>query len=192
MKITSDNLKAVTFAIGKRLQGYRLLKNPKGTPAAQVNMIKGEHKLNKFFDDEFVYKRISKNFDNGNSKLIEKVMNVVHYMNDITGKISDKKRIYYKVKGSNVADFKFKKREDLKPAELKFRKPIKFPSRNPLVQLGDYDRFLFERRQANKDRNYYRTTDDVLTKICTAGILGDLSKPKRPNFFKVLFNNLNN
>lgn len=192
MKITSDSLKAATYAIGKRLQGYRLLKNPIGTPQNQVNMIKVEHKINKFFDDEFCYQRISKTFANGESTLVSKKMDVVHFMNAITGKITNEKNIYYRVKGAKVSDYKFKKREDLKTAERNFRQPMYFPSKNSIIQLGDRDMFLFERKQANKDRNYYRTIDDVMTKIFTAGLLGDVSKPKRPNFFKVLLANLSN
>ena len=191
MKITPDKLKAASFAINKRLQGYHLLANPQDAPATQVNMIKVKHSINKFFDDKFIYERVSRTFENGNSSFVNKLMTATHYMNDITGKITNQKRIYYIVKGQKVADYQLKKREDLKPAELKFRHPVSFPSKNPLIQLGDYDRFMFERKQAEKDRNFYKTTDDYLTKIFSFGFFGNINRPSRPNFFKVLFNNLN-
>ena len=38
--ITFPKIKAASYAIGKRLQGYHLLKNPNGTPQTEVNMIK--------------------------------------------------------------------------------------------------------------------------------------------------------
>ena len=191
MKITPDKLKAASFAISKRLQGYHLLKNSKDAPANQVNMIKVKHSINEFFDDKFIYERVSRTFENGEFSFVNKLMTATHYMNDITGKITNQKRIYYIVKGQKVADYQLKKREDLKPAELKFRHPVSFPSKNPLIQLGDYDRFMFERKQAEKDRNFYKTTDDYLTKIFSFGFFGNTSRPSRPNFFKVLFNNLN-
>ena len=57
--------KFYTYAITKRLQGYHLLKNPKGTSAYEVNMIKNSENIGYNLDRFSSYTRISKNFTTG-------------------------------------------------------------------------------------------------------------------------------
>ena len=61
--ITFPKIKAAGYAIGKRLQGYHLLQNPKGTPQTEVNMIKENfYGTTAQWDDVFHITRLKRNF----------------------------------------------------------------------------------------------------------------------------------
>ena len=189
MKIFSDKVKATTFAIGKRLQGYHLLKNPKGVPATQVNMIKVTHSFSNYYDDIFNYQRISDTFINGKQKHEYKVLSSVHILDDETAKMTNKRQMHY-ASETKKNGFKYVERKDIPSSELKQRRDM-FNKSKSLFGTDERAMFIAERKEANKARNYYRTMDDVLTKIFTFGYFGNTNKPKRPNFFKVLLSNLN-
>lgn len=40
MKINIDTISTAVYAIRKNFQGYKLLKNPKGAPPTEINMMK--------------------------------------------------------------------------------------------------------------------------------------------------------
>ena len=75
-----QKIQASLYAIEKRLQGYHLLKNPKGTPQTEVNMIKEWYGVTEHWDDMFHIKRIKKTFsEEGNYKERRFLMST-HYM----------------------------------------------------------------------------------------------------------------
>ena len=72
------NIKIYTYAITKRLQGYQLLKNPKGTSAYEVNMIKNSENIGYNLDRFSSYTRISKNFTTGQT--VKKHLSISRYL----------------------------------------------------------------------------------------------------------------
>ena len=64
-------IQVCAYAIGKRIQGYHLLKNPKGTSPYQVNMIKSWEGISYELDTFSIYDRVSKDFSADKSKTIK-------------------------------------------------------------------------------------------------------------------------
>lgn len=77
--ITFPKIKAAGYAIGKRLQGYHLLKNPAGTHQTEVNMIKTTlDEINKSGVRITVTRRISRIADESGNINIEKRNIITH------------------------------------------------------------------------------------------------------------------
>jgi len=62
MKITPVDMDIAKYALKKRIEGYKLLKNPKGTPKTQVSMIKTDRSFNEYNDYVELTTRIRKDF----------------------------------------------------------------------------------------------------------------------------------
>ena len=79
--ITFPKIKATGYAIGKRLQGYHLLKNPSGTPQTEVNLIKENfYGTTSCWDDMFHITRLKKTFSTDGSHTERKFLMSTHYM----------------------------------------------------------------------------------------------------------------
>ena len=196
--ITFPKIKAASYAIGKRLQGYHLLKNPSGTSQTEVNMIKENfYGTTAQWDDVFHITRLKKNFSSDGSHTEKRFLMSTHYMDIDTMQMTKprKKDIYYSVKKDK--DYTVvKDREDLPwEAEEKRKVPkLSYKRKTFLGYNSEYDKMCATKRHAQWDRGYYKTHYPLLTKIITLGMYKRMSYPteNRPNFFKVLYQNLTN
>jgi len=99
--ITFPKIKAASWAICKRLQGYHLLQNPAGTSQTEVNMIKENfYGTTAYWDDIFHITRLKKTFANNGSHTEKRFLMSTHYMDVKKKKMTKprKKTIYYSVK----------------------------------------------------------------------------------------------
>ena len=95
--ITFSKIEAAEFAISKRLQGYHLLKNPKGASQTEVNMIKSAYSFDKHCDDIFEVSRIRKIFNENESRECEKKLSSKYFFDPDKKEMSKplKKQISY-------------------------------------------------------------------------------------------------
>lgn len=94
-----------TYSVLKRLQGYHLLKNPKGSSPYVVNMIKNTELISYDLDRFSSYTRISKDFSTGHTT--RKYLSVNRYM-FWTGKKKEikKERFNYKIENGKLLSVK--------------------------------------------------------------------------------------
>ena len=196
--ITFPKIKAASYAIGKRIQGYHLLQNPSGTPQTEINMIKENfYGTTAQWDDVFHITRLKKNFSNDGSHTEKRFLMSTHYMDVDTMQMTKprKKDISYSVKkdGEYIVA---QDREDIKLEDAEARKVPKLSyERSGLFACdSEYDKMCESKRHAQFDRGYYKTHYSLLTKIISLGMHKQMSYPteNRPNFFKVLYQNLTN
>ena len=149
--ITFPKIKAASWAIGKRLQGYHLLKNPAGTPQTEVNMIKETfYGITVNWDDVFHFQRIKKVYTENGSENEIKSLVAMHFSNAKKTQMTKprKKDISYSVR-KNGNFVKLAERNDLAWDQVDKRTVLKLPYKIPNSQ-------------------------------------------NRPNFFKILYQNLTN
>ena len=196
--ITFPKIKAASYAIGKRLQGYHLLQNPSGTSQTEVNMIKENfYGTTSQWDDVFHITRLKKNFSSDGSHTEKRFLMSTHYMDVDTMQMTKprKKDIGYSVykDGENVI---VKSREDIKLEDAEIRKvpKLSYERSGLFAHDSEYDKICESKRHAQFDRGYYKTHYPLLTKIISLGMHKKMLYPteNRPNFFKVLYQNLTN
>ena len=194
---TIQKIQASLFAIGKRLQGYHLLKNPAGTPQTEVNMVKEWYGVSEHWDDVFHLTRIKKTFSKEGNHEEKRFLMSTHYMNDKTMKLTNprKKDIHYSLKKDGVY-YSFDGREDIKFEEALRRKvPLLSYKRSSFLENdSEYDIACKVKRDAQMDRGYYKKGYSLFSKVVSLGMYKKMCYPeeKRPNFFKVLYQNLTN
>jgi hypothetical protein len=196
--ITFPKIKAASYAIGKRLQGYHLLQNPSGTPQTEVNMVKENfYGTTSLWDDVFHITRLKRTFSKGENYTEERFLMSTHYMDVHTMQMTKprKKNIYYSVQkdGSYTV---LKDREDMAWEISEKRKVPKLSHKwkNFMGYNSEYDKKCMAKRHAQWGRGYYKTHYPLLTKFLSLGMHKRMSYPSenRPNFFKVLYHNLTN
>ena len=192
-----QKIQASLYAIGKRLSGYHLLKNPAGTSQTEVNMIKEWYGYTEHYDDMFHITRIKKTFsDEGNHKE-KKFLMSTHYMDVKKLKITKprKKDISYSIKKDDEY-LVFKDREDLPLEKAENRKVPRLSYKRSGFGKTDseHDKMILTKYRAELNRGYYKREYRLIDKILTLGLYERMAYPseKRPNFFKVLYQNLTN
>ena len=156
--ITFPKIKAASYAIGKRLQGYHLLQNPSGTPQTEVNMVKTIHdRINKAGLRITITDRITQTFDDLGNTTFEK-RNVLAY------------RIY------DFNNKNFSKAENIS-VWIRNNKKSKVYERNNYT-CSKLDNMLDHSIETMN--GIQKQIQEFNKKI----------KIKRPNFFKVLYQNL--
>lgn len=190
-----QKIQASLYAMGKRLQGYHLLRNPKGASPTEVNMIKEWYGVTEHWDDMFHQTRIKKTFSaNGNHKEKRFLMST-HYMDTKNMRMTQprKKDIYCSINKDGY--FVCSEREDMKGLADK-RKKVKLSyERNSFFEEdSEYDIACKTKREAQINRGYYKNGYSLFTKIFSLGMHKNMCYPEenRPNFFKVLYQNLTN
>ena len=192
-----QKIQASLYAIGKRLQGYHLLKNPKGTSQTEVNMYTDWYGITSHWDNMFHITRIKKTFSTEGNHKEKRFLMSTHYMNVDTMKMTKprQKDMSYSVKKDNQY-LMFKEREDIKPEKAEKRKVPKLSYKRSGLFINDseYDNMHRAKYEAELDRGYYKKGYSLLTKIVSLGMYKRMCYPEesRPNFFKVLYQNLTN
>ena len=194
--ITFPKIKAASFAITKRLQGYHLLQNPAGAPKTEVNMIKENfYGTTSVWDDVFHITKLKKTFSKDGSHTEKRFLMSTHFIDVDTMQMTKprKKDIHYSVrKDGNYTVFK--EREDLAWESIEKRKvpKLSYKRTNFFEFDSEYDKMCATKRHAQLDRGYYKRHYPLLSKIIALGMHKRIAYPteNRPNFFKVLYKNL--
>ena len=189
MKLTREMLSTVAYTLGKRVQGYTLLKNPKGSNPNDVSMIKtsfGTHF--KYLDDIFVYKKLQRQKVNDSYAETERTLVSTHYMDTKTKKITNKKSLLYaEYNNKNDQLINSADRFDLSEAELKKRQK---PQWNNDIQEIEYSQ---QRYRDEYYKAFYQPPVSVLENILCFGqykLFRRDSRPVAPGFIKTLITNL--
>lgn len=188
--ITVSHIRAASYAIGKRLQGYHLLENPKGVSQTEVNMIKDKYHWTSYGDDFFETMRIKKIFSKDGNHTVKKLLMSTHYMDTNTMQMTKprKKDIAY----IEAHDADIWSDGAIIAEKNNFNK--KLAKRNEVPE-NKYDKMVKEKMEAQLGRRYYKTHTPRWHRILALGLydkLGGRPAEKRPNFFKVLYKNLTN
>lgn len=195
--ITFPKIKAVSYAIGKRLQGYHLLQNPSGTPQTEVNMVKENfYGTTSYWDDVFHITRLKRTFAEDGNHTEKKFLISTHYMDIDTMQMTKprEKDIYYSVKKDGNCTVAYREDVGLDEAEKRYLPKLSYKRSNVFEHDSEYDKMCMTKRHAQWDRGYYKTHYPLLTKILSLGMHKRMVYPteNRPNFFKVLYKNLTN
>ena len=170
MKITSTDIEIAKYVIANRAKGYHLLKNPKGTPSTYVSMIKSDGRTNDYNDYVEITKRITKDFANGTEKTAE--LKATQFSLD--GRtLSDKKKVEFS-SYDGVGHIEKSKEDDIPVREL------------PKKTLGFYDAKI-DIAYEQDCKSFYKSRLDAIAEF---PYLSGEPVRTRPNFFKVLWQNL--
>jgi len=188
------NLKIITYATKMRLKGYKLLKNPKGTPSTEVNMLR--HRANFYINTLGVdkFERVKKDFansSNGYKKSLnryqfampweihssyEKAECAKKNYNGFLGSKKDRTAINY-VFNPTVTNENFKNHQTGKYAERNF------VNQTPVVVTGRQLDFLYRKFWHLRKHGYMPQDFDIFA----------VNKKTKPmGFFKTLIHNLKN
>ena len=192
-----QKVQASLYAVGKRLQGYHLLRNPKGTPQTEVNMVKEWYGISEHWDDIFHITRIKKTFSSEGNHKEKRFLMSNHYIDTDSMFMTKprKKDMNYSVKKDNEY-LVLKEREDIPFEKAEKRKVPKLSFERTAFGIHDseYDMMCKIKRDAEMNRGYYKKGYSLFSKIVSLGMHKRMIYPqeKRPNFFKVLYQNLTN
>ena len=155
--ITFPKIKAVSYAIGKRLQGYHLLQNPSGTPQTEVNMIKTLHDgINKAGLRTTIISRIIRTSDDLGNTNVEKrnlhLYRIYNFENNKFGKAVNKELFIF---NDSLKTYEKNKYSFYELSKLK---------EHSIQEMGEAQKQMKE--------------------------FNEKIESKRPNFFKVLYQNL--
>lgn len=195
--VAVKKIQASLYAIGKRLQGYHLLKNPNGVPQTEVNMVKEWYGVTNHWDDMFHITRIKKTFsEEGNYKEKHFLMST-HYMDVKRMEITNPRKKYMSYSFTKDGEYQvFKERVDIPFMEADNRKVprLSFVRSSSFKRDSEYDIMCKKKRDAEMNRGYYKKEYSLFTKIISFGMHKKMCYPEenRPNFFKVLYQNLTN
>ena len=195
--VAIQKIQASLYAMGKRLQGYHLLKNPTGTSTTEVNMIKEWYGITEHWDDMFHITRIKKTFSKDGSHKEKRFLMSTHYMDVDTMKLTKprKKDITFSIKRDEEY-FDIKEREDIPFEEIENRKvpDLSYERSGFFERDSEYDKMCQTKLIAKLNREYFKKGYSLMSKILSLGMYKIMFYPteKRPNFFKVLYHNLSN
>lgn len=173
-----NSAKLVSYAVSKRLQGYHLLRNPKGSSPLQLSMIKHEKEVNLYGDIVDNYRRLSKDFKNSNPIKKERLKCLRYSQKEQfdTFKSYQIEEIRTVYKGTN-------------PEAVNIFNKRKLVELNKLLDLQD-DLFESMLNSYYKNSTFSRFNRHVNR---FGGKVSNLdNRPANPNFFKVLISNLKN
>lgn len=189
--LSNDQINAAKYAIKMRRQGYHLLKNPKGTPNTEVNLIDIKHgnSLDDFHDSKTTIDRIRATFTNGGKHEDSRILMSTRFRNSETKELGIQRNVEYYRYDEKTNTETEKRRLDISEADLKTRK-------KPNWQKGFlydeyYSEYMKKETLQNPARKPYFTKPGarIIAPILTFGLLKPKG-PTEPGFFKTLWNNL--
>ncbi len=164
-----QKLKLATYAIGKRLQGYHLLKNPKSSSPLKLTMIRPEKQVHYNGDVVSWFDRVQADFGK-KTKNVEEILITKHYYSN-----SPESRIE-----------PFKHYNNLTNGVIKSKGvELGYSARDQDLAIDEY----FKVSEKAHD-SYYSRFGSGFERFLASMIYTVDDKPIRPNFFKVLFRNL--
>lgn len=191
--LSPEQVRMAKYAMQKRKEGYELLKNPKGTPNTEINMIytRHGHTLDDFHDSKTVIDRVKATVIDNHLYEDSRLLTSTRFREADTKELGQKRNIdYYRWDNKTSTEIE-KQRFDIPEKDLKKRK-------KPNWQKG----FLYDEYYAdysNKETIYNPARIPYYEKPGAKYIVPILSfgmirpkNPTKPNFFKVLWENLHN
>ncbi len=191
--LSQDQVKLAKYAMQKRKEGFELLKNPKGTPNTELNMIYTSHgsTLDEFHDSHTTIDRIKVTFSDGKKEEDSILLTSTRFREADTKELGTKRNIdYYRFNSKKLTETE-KKRFDIPEKDLKNRK-------KPNWQKGFlYDEYYSDYLKKESIFNparipyYEKPGAKYIVPILSLGMIRP-KNPTKPNFFKVLWDNLHN
>jgi len=196
MKITMDTINTVAYAIGKRMQGYTLLRNPKGSNPNEVNMMKSSFGIDIYtFDDEFSYTRLQRKKVDGKTIVTRKELYSTHFMDPETKQITNKKSLsYIESKNKEIILENCSDRDDI-PIDEQLKRPKPKWKKSGSLFANDDEDLIYSNNRFAKERmkKFYQPYVTLLEKITTLGMAKSMRSDSRPfaqSFYKTLLANL--
>ena len=192
-----QKIQASLYAMRKRLNGYHLLKNPAGIPQTEVNLIKEWYGVTEHWDDMFHITHLKKTFSKDGIHEEKRFLMTTHYMDVDKMKMTKprKKDMSYSVR-KDKSYLVFEEREDIPLDKADKRKVplLSYERSGFLSHDSEHDIMCKTKREAQLNREYYKKHYSFFEKIISLGMHKRICYPhaNRPNFFKVLFQNLTN
>ena len=182
--ITFPRVRAAIYTTAKRMQGWHLLKNPAGTSRAEVTMIKVKRPFSTMGGDNvFETTRVTRTFHKKGSD--ERVINLysTHYMDQDTMEMTKpRKKLIELTVRDNGKETLYTSKDDMPD------------NHNLVARLPEEVRKRKEEEPWRRD--YCKTHYPRWYKNMTLGLYEKLGegviKRDKPNFFKVLYQNLTN
>ena len=197
MPISIDKVKTTAFVLRKRLLGYKLLQNPKGTNPNELTMLKTWFGLvtPEFNDKCYYYKRIYRH-KYGDKFVKDQTMLMSEYLIDPATKTYSNKR--KNVRGYIIKNGECKSlnRINLSQDEIDKRPSPEWHRSGFLDIHSDEYYFREELQNREKEKGYYLPRPGFIARIVSLGgwreMLGyDVSeRPIEPSFWQVLTTNL--
>ncbi|MBQ6516943.1 hypothetical protein IJI31_07175 [bacterium] len=188
MKINLDTLKTVAYAISKKNQGYKLLKNPAGTSPYEVNMIKSDFYVDRIYHNESFHNVRLTRKKVGDEFVEDSVDLFAEYMTDpVTKQRSGKKNLF----------FWFKK-DGVKSEAEKWEEPDVWSRPQPKWKKGEQESHLEELFEKDRQRSFFKPRVNAVQKTVSLGGWKELlgleydARPEAPSFWSILKHNLNN
>ena len=174
MKITSTDVDIVKYTLSKRLKGFKLLRNPKGTPKTTVSMVKVETSINEYNDLTQTITRTTKDFSLPCKP--EETDNLYTTRYSMDGRtLSNKKFILYVPENKKYA-FTARKSDYYQLGERKL------PEHNEEFRRASLNILLKE-----ESKSFYKSNAEKFSEYTPPD---DGVAKTRPNFFKILWKNL--
>lgn len=197
MPINVDKVRTTSFILRKRLLGYKLLQNPKGTNPNEVTMLKTWFGLvmPEYNDKCYYYKKIYRHKDGDKFVKDETMLMSEYFIDPATKTYSNKRK---NVRGYIIKDGEIKSlnRTNLSQDEID-KRPVPEWHRSGFLDIhSDEFDFREELKNREKEKEYYLARPGLFARIASLGgwreMLGyDVSeRPIEPSFWEVLKTNL--
>ena len=164
-----QKIKLAAYAIGKRLQGYHLLKNPKTSSPLELTMLRTERHVNYNGDIVTWHDRVSRDFGK-NAKSVKETLITKHYYSDSSESKAEPFKHYINLPKGIVKS---------KGVELEYN------CRDKDLPWEEYYKVSQKAHES-----YYSPFGTGIERFLARMMYNVDVKPIRPNFFKVLFSNL--
>ena len=197
MPISVDKVKTTAFVLRKRLMGYKLLQNPKGTNPNEVTMLKTWFGLvmPEYNDKCYYYKKLHR-YKNGEKFVKDETMLMSEYFIDPATKTYSNKRKNVRGYVIKNGECKSLNRTALLQDEID-KRPVPEWHRSGFLDIhsDEYD-FRNELQNREKEKAYYLPRPGFFARMVSLGgwreMLGydDSECPIEPSFLKVLKTNL--
>ena len=182
--LSQDEYNAFKYALSKRADGFCLLKNAKGDPPTQVNLIRQKFgkTVDAFRDEVTLTEKYSVNFHDGKSDMFYRSIETRQFIDSETGKPNKGKYILYTSFGDK-ADYIRKERNDLDIQQYGLRKHPKWSEDS--FHNDAYSEINYINK-SSAGRSYYKGFFESLI----SPFVPNDKRPTRPNFFKVFWENI--
>ncbi len=164
-----QKLKLAAYAMGKKLQGYHLLRNPKTSSPLELTMLRTEKSVHTNGDIVTWHDRISRDFEKKTKPVKETLITKHYYSDSSESKIEPFRHYINSTKGIVKS----------KGVELEYK------NRNKDLPWDEYYKVSKKAHDS-----YYSPFGTGIERFLARMLYNVDDKPIRPNFFKVLFSNL--
>jgi len=189
-------LNIAAYSIKKRIQGYHLLKNPKGTPYTTVKLMKYSENINpKTLDIKNSYEKVTKQFLPLNKSETTEYLDISKFAfyNKKTNRLDTPKQAIYEKYSSNYKflteaygekgyiETEILNKRDLSPLDYIVSLRLTGAKPSPLTYFGFTPKSIFQEK----------TLAQTVLENYNKAKLDEKKQFKKSNFWKTLWQNLN-